>query len=113
MAGKKSTKRGISDNPLTTRVSLRDKVDHVRKAKNTGNHHCHWPGCSVMCKPAMWGCKKHWYMLPHELRTRIWRAYEIGQEKSKTPSPEYVEAARDVQKWIKKHYPEGGEHAPR
>lgn len=58
----------------------------------------------------MWGCKEHWYALPAELRAKIWRTYRPGQEKSMTPSREYVAAAREVQEWIEQ---QGGKSEPR
>ena len=63
-------------------------------------HTCHWPGCDKEVPPAMWGCKTHWLSLPKRLRDRIWATYRPGQEIMKTPSPEYVTAAREVQQWI-------------
>lgn len=81
-------------------MNLARKVDHVRSAPDEGNHHCHWPGCDTEVKPALWGCKRHWYSLPKAIRDRIWNAYKPGQERSKTPSTEYVAAARAAQDWI-------------
>ena len=49
----------------------------------------------------MWGCKPHWFALPKPLRDRIWTAYKPGQEITKTPSPAYLAAARDVETWIR------------
>jgi hypothetical protein len=66
-------------------------------------HTCHWPGCPIEVPPKLWGCRKHWYTLPQHLRDRIWKAYRPGQEINKTPSREYVDAARDVQEWIRQH----------
>lgn len=65
-----------------------------------GKHTCHWPGCGKEVPPAMWGCKGHWFTLPKRLRDRIWATYRRGQEITKSPSPEYIEAALEVQKWI-------------
>ena len=48
----------------------------------------------------MWGCQPHWYRLPKALRDRIWQTYRPGQEISKTPSRDYIAAARAVQEWI-------------
>jgi len=62
-------------------------------------HSCHWPDCEIQVPPAMWGCAKHWYMLPKKLREQIWRLYVPGQEITKTPSEAYVLAAREVQEW--------------
>jgi hypothetical protein len=49
----------------------------------------------------MWGCKAHWFQLPKDIRDRIWATYQPGQEVSKTPSRQYIEAARAAQDWIK------------
>ncbi len=77
------------------------KADYVRNASNTDlSHHCHWPGCQRQVKPAVWGCREHWYKLPLALRNKIWAAYKPGQEETKTPSQRYVEVAREVQEWI-------------
>lgn len=64
-------------------------------------HTCHWPGCPKAVPPAMWGCKGHWFALPKSLRDRIWATYRRGQEITKDPSPEYLAAATDVQRWIR------------
>lgn len=64
-------------------------------------HTCHWPGCGRAVPPKLWGCKEHWFRLPSRLRARIWATYVPGQEITKTPSHEYIEAATDVQEWIR------------
>ena len=48
----------------------------------------------------MWGCREHWFMLPKRLRDLIWATYVPGQEITKTPSQDYLVAARQVQTWI-------------
>lgn len=63
-------------------------------------HHCHWPGCGKEVPPAMWGCKGHWFALPKDLRDLVWQTYRPGQEVSKKPSPQYIDAARRVRNWI-------------
>lgn len=82
--------------------SIGFKAEYVRQQakKGTGDHHCHWPGCTELVAPALWGCRKHWYQLPISLRSRIWKAYRPGQEIAKNPSEEYLEVAKDVQEWI-------------
>ena len=82
-------------------MTIKAKADHVRAARQTRTHECHWPGCEVQVPPAKWGCQRHWYRLPMALRNRIWRTYQIGQEDTLTPSREYVAVAREVQEWIK------------
>lgn len=83
---------------------LRHKARYVKSQCQTRPHHCHWPGCAQQVPPALWGCKRHWYMLPKELRDAIWEAYQPGQEVRGTPSPEYVAVALRVQQWIRDNY---------
>lgn len=86
-------------------MSESSKVKYVQSEakKGTKGHHCHYPGCGKPCPPAMWGCTACWYKLPKFLRDRIWRAFKPGQEKTKTPSREYVKVAKEVQAWIEKN----------
>lgn len=63
-------------------------------------HFCHWPGCEKEVPPRLWGCREHWRSLPLNLRMLILRAYRPGQEVTKDPSPEYIEAAMRVRQWI-------------
>jgi hypothetical protein len=83
------------------------KVAHIKTAGQTRDHACHWPGCTSQVPPALWGCRVHWYKLPQELRTRIWRTYRIGQERDGRPSAEYLKVALEIQQWIRTNYPEG------
>ena len=76
------------------------KADYVRNAPQSRKHECHWRGCTVQVPPAMWGCKRHWFMLPAHLRAAIWRAYSPGQEERLDPSETYMEVAHKVQEWI-------------
>lgn len=64
-------------------------------------HHCHWPGCKVKVPPKLWGCLRHWRMLPKSIQLKIWAAYKPGQEITKTPSAEYIKVAKEAQDWIK------------
>lgn len=88
-------------------TTIGDKVAHVRRAGQTRNHECHWPGCTKQVPPAMWGCKAHWFKLPQALRNKIWAAYRPGQETDQRPSHAYLEAAREVQAWIAANHPPG------
>lgn len=67
---------------------------------STAAHTCHWPRCGQAVPAAMWGCKGHWFTLPKHLRDRIWETYRRGQEITKSPSAEYIAAAKAVQEWI-------------
>ena len=78
-----------------------EKVKYVKSQGQTRTHHCHWPGCDKQVPPALWGCREHWYSLPHYLRIKIWASYRIGQEVNLTPSKEYIAAALEVQEWIR------------
>lgn len=80
-----------------------DKVDYVKAQRVTGDHTCHWPGCTKQVAPAMWGCKIHWFRLPKAIRDRIWKAFRPGQEIEKAPSAEYLEAAEAAQQWIREN----------
>ena len=64
-------------------------------------HLCHWHGCTVDVPPDMWGCRKHWGMLPVAIRGRILFAYRRGQEIDKNPSDEYLEAALEAQRFAR------------
>lgn len=85
------------------KLSKEEKVAYVKRQEQDREHHCHWPGCKKQVPPAMWGCYPHWMKLPKYLRDKIWAAYKPGQEKTLTPSREYVKVAREVQKWIKEN----------
>ena len=76
------------------------KVAHVKSARQTRLHECHWPGCTKQVPPAMWGCKAHWFALPATLRARVWRCYRPGQEIDMRPSAEYLAVVNEVQAWI-------------
>lgn len=84
-------------------TTIAQKAAYVRGARRVARHFCHWPGCERAVKPAMWGCKTHWYKLPPAIRRRIWQAYRPGQEITKTPSPEYLAAVREARAWIAAH----------
>jgi hypothetical protein len=96
--------RSIDPRPVSC---IGQKADYVRRSGQTRNHHCHWTGCTKQVPPAMWGCRKHWFMLPRVLRAKIWRTYKSGQEIDGTPSREYVEASLEVREWIAKQQAQG------
>lgn len=82
------------------------KADYVRQQTQDRPHTCHWPGCNTQVPPAMWGCKRHWFMLPKHIRDEIWRTYRPGQEKDMDPSDDYMKAAQAAQDWILENYPQ-------
>lgn len=76
------------------------KVAYVKAQAQTRKHECHWPGCNQQVPPAMWGCKRHWFILPKSLRDKVWKTYRPGQEIDMRPSDEYLTVAREIQDWI-------------
>ena len=60
------------------------------------SHTCHATGCLAAVAPKMWGCRRHWFMVPQVLRDRIWATYRPGQEDDKRPSHDYLVAAREA-----------------
>lgn len=85
-------------------MEINDKVNYVKSQGQTREHECHWPGCKEQVPPALWGCKKHWFTLPAYLRTKIWAAYKIGQERTMTPSEEYIKVMKKVDEWIREYH---------
>lgn len=85
------------------------KASYVLSQGQGRAHTCHWTGCAAQVPPAMWGCKRHWFMLPQAIRDRIWKAYRAGQERDMRPSCEYLDVAREAAAWIQaNHPPQGG-----
>ena len=37
-------------------------------------------------------CRRHWFMVPKVLRDEVWATYRTGQEITKDPSEEYLDA---------------------
>lgn len=56
-------------------------------------HVCHAENCNVPVPPKMMMCRKHWFMVPKPLRDAVWAEYRPGQEITKDPSVEYIDAA--------------------
>jgi len=90
-------------------LPVKAKAEYVKGQGQTREHHCHggMPGCKGQCPPAMWGCVNCWRKLPAYLKQKIWAAYRPGQEKTLTPSWEYLEVAAEVQEWVARNYLHG------
>jgi len=56
------------------------------------SHRCHAVGCNTLVQPKFLMCGKHWSLVPNILKDRVWKTYRPGQEKTKDPSGEYLEA---------------------
>lgn len=70
-------------------------------------HYCQWPECRENIPPKLWGCTKHWGMLPSGLRKWIWCTYK--PKPNKFPSLSYIRAAIAVRGWIREN-PDGTKH---
>ncbi len=62
-------------------------------------HRCPWPACNEHVGAHLWGCRRHWYRLPLEIRNRIYNAYRTGQNML-TASAEYHDAVEAADQWI-------------
>jgi hypothetical protein len=63
-------------------------------------HACHATRCRTEVPPKMFMCRPHWYRLPKSYRDAIWAAYRPGQEVTKDPSLEYLEAAMAAVRYL-------------
>lgn len=63
-------------------------------------HRCHATACNTIVPPAMFMCKRHWFMLPIEKRTMIWSVYVPGQEERMDPTDDYLRVAMEVIDWL-------------
>jgi len=56
-------------------------------------HLCHAKECKVRIDSPNLMCSKHWFMVPPDLRHKVWAAYQSGQSDDKKPSKEWCAAA--------------------
>ena len=56
-------------------------------------HTCHARGCRAPCPPEHLMCRRHWFMVPKQLRDAVWRTYRPGQCDDMRPSREWHDAA--------------------
>lgn len=68
--------------------------DELGSFTATPKHSCHARGCSKSVPPRMLMCGFHWRIVPAKLQADVWRTYRRGQEIDKSPSREYLDAAR-------------------
>lgn len=60
-------------------------------------HYCHARNCKVPVPRKMFMCKRHWRMVPYELKVAIWAEYQPGQENLEvTPSREYIDITQEA-----------------
>lgn len=65
-------------------------------------HECHATACNKHIPPQMFMCKFHWFLLPKNLRDKIWNTYRSGQCDDWNISKEYSEAAKEYVRYIAK-----------
>jgi hypothetical protein len=64
-------------------------------------HHCHAFRCKVAVPPAMFMCRKHWFMLPIAMRNAVWREYQPGQEERKVaPTKAYFRVTDEAENYV-------------
>ncbi|BDA75857.1 hypothetical protein CAL7716_100230 (plasmid) [Calothrix sp. PCC 7716] len=68
------------------------------------NHYCHAIGCERVVPPAYLMCRECWSKVPKSLQMKVCKYYIRGQEKSKTASPEYLNAANEAIESIKENH---------
>lgn len=60
-------------------------------------HNCHARNCEVPVPPKMLMCRRHWYMVPREMRNRVWNTYQRGQEIGQVlPTEAWFEASKEA-----------------
>jgi hypothetical protein len=52
---------------------------------------CPIPGCLSQIDPTRLMCRDHWYLVPKQIRDRVWATWQSGQ---RAFSPEHKEAVR-------------------
>jgi hypothetical protein len=63
-------------------------------------HTCHAMNCTTAVPPKMFMCRTHWGMVPRAMQERIWATYRPGQEVTKDPSLEYLDAAMGAVNYV-------------
>lgn len=59
-------------------------------------HTYHARDCRTPVEPAKLMCWPHWKMVPRNLQAAVWATCRPGQEVTKTPAREYLDAAQDA-----------------
>lgn len=59
-------------------------------------HRCHAIACDEVVERRFLMCKKHWQMVPIEVRDKLVLAYRPGQVRDKRPSKDWLFAAKEA-----------------
>lgn len=57
-------------------------------------HHCHALNCTNEVAPKLLMCRRHWAMVDKKIQAQVYGSYHCGQESSKRPTKEFLQAAR-------------------
>ena len=57
---------------------------------------CSAKQCEAMVKPSLLMCRRHWFMVPADIRSRVWDHYQAGQEVRGGATDEYFAAVKDA-----------------
>jgi hypothetical protein len=69
----------------------------MKKRHDGSLHLCNWPLCRRPVPFDMWGCSRHWFTLPPEIRNAITRGWSFGRSRH---SPEWRAAHEQALVWI-------------
>lgn len=75
-------------------------------------HYCHVKGCQKQVAPKFLMCAPHWRLVPQALKRDVWRLYRPGQEVTKDPTREYLEAAEAACKYVENLFRKHKQAAP-
>lgn len=68
-------------------------------------HTCHIPECAVEVPSQMLMCRKHWFMVPANIRRRVWKHFNVAQcsddPDRPRPTREWLDAADDAIKAVR------------
>lgn len=61
-------------------------------------HPCRWPECGERVEIWRWGCSKHWFALPRDIRSAITTTWARGKGRG---TQKHADALKGAQEWIK------------
>ena len=67
-------------------------------------HNCAAIGCTARIGPRLLMCRRHWMMLPLNLRSAVWEAYRDSRQHTAGPIPRaFTVAVANAQNWLVEH----------
>lgn len=61
-------------------------------------HPCGWPGCEERVYLHQWGCQRHYWRLPEELRIKLRDAVRGGKGRD---GPRHLAVLEEIREWIR------------